>query len=144
MSVERLLRGKGNFVSIIHPGVLLSDVIAQLDVDNVGALVVTYSDGRIAGIITEHDVARALRKYGRDAVDIPLHEIMSTEVISIDVEAPLRRVLELMDEHQIHYVPVTKGDSLCGIINMLDLVRYRLAETESEAEALKEYISTAG
>jgi hypothetical protein len=49
-----------------------------------------------------------------------------------------------MDQHQIHYVPVTERGSLRGIINMLDLVKHRLAEIETEANALKAYVSGDG
>ena len=46
-----------------------------------------------------------------------------------------------MDQHRIHYLPVTERGSLCGIINMLDLVKYRLKEIELEASALKDYVA---
>ena len=66
---------------------------------------------------------------------------MTKEVISVDISEPLTNVLGLMDVHQIHYIPVTEGGTLCGIINMLDLVKYRLAEIETEANLLKEYVA---
>jgi len=66
---------------------------------------------------------------------------MTKEVITVGINEPLSAVLGLMDQHEIHYVPVTDHGSLCGIINMLDLVKYRLAEIESEADALKAYVS---
>ena len=66
---------------------------------------------------------------------------MTKEVISVDVSEPLSTVLGLMDQHQIHYIPVSENGSLCGIINMLDLVRYRLAEIETEANLLKDYVA---
>ena len=37
-------------------------------------------------------------------------------------------------------MPITKSGRLYGIINMLDLVKYRLAELDAEANALKAYI----
>jgi hypothetical protein len=46
-----------------------------------------------------------------------------------------------MDQPQIHYIPVTENGSFRGIINMLDLVKYRLAEIEMEAKALKDYVA---
>jgi hypothetical protein len=46
-----------------------------------------------------------------------------------------------MDQHRIHYLPVTERGSLCGIINMLDLVKHRLNEIELEANALKDYVA---
>lgn len=68
---------------------------------------------------------------------------MTKDVITCDISEPLSKVLELMDKHQIHYVPITKAGLLCGIINMLDLVKYRLEEIEHEANELKTYIPAA-
>ena len=141
MTVRRLLKGKGSFVSVIRSDLLLDDVVDQLDLDDVGALVVTDDENAILGIITERDIARGLKTYGRDVLDMPLRELMTSEVVSVDISAPLTKVLELMDQHQIHYIPVTDGNSLCGIINMLDLVKDRLAEIETEARLLKDYVA---
>ena len=141
MSVKRLLKDKGSFVPVIRSDLTLSDVIDQLEVDQASALVVTDDDQKILGIITERDIARGLKTYGRNVVDRPLKELMTTNVISADLSEPLTTVLELMDRHQIHYLPVTDCGVLCGIINMLDLVKYRLAEIEAESNALKNYLS---
>ena len=46
MSVRRVLRAKGFFVPVIRSGLTLNDVINQLEVDNVGALVVTDDSSR--------------------------------------------------------------------------------------------------
>ncbi|BAQ17317.1 CBS domain-containing protein [Methyloceanibacter caenitepidi] len=141
MSVKRLIKGKGSFVPVIKSDLTLNDVINQLDIDDVGALVVTDDSSEILGIITERDIAQGLKAHGRDVVDRPLRELMTHDVVSVDIGAPLSRVLELMDEHQIHYIPVTEDGTLAGIINMLDLVKYRLGEMEMEANALKDYVA---
>jgi CBS domain-containing protein len=141
MTISKLLSGKGSFVPVIRSDLTLNDVVDQLDLDNVGALVVTDDNKSILGIITERDIARGLKTYGRDVVDKPLRELMTKDVISVDVGEPLSTVLGLMDQHQIHYVPVTEDGSLCGIINMLDLVKYRLVEIETEANSLKDYVA---
>jgi CBS domain-containing protein len=141
MSVKLLIRGKGSFVPIIKSDLTLNDVINQLDLDNVGGLVVTDDNREILGIITEHDIAQGLKEHGRNVVDRPLRDLMTKDVITVDINETLTRVLELMDQHRIHYLPVTEHGSLCGIINMLDLVKYRLAEIELEAKALKDYVA---
>ena len=41
MTVRRLLKGKGSFVPVIRSDLTLNDVVSQLDLDDVGALVVT-------------------------------------------------------------------------------------------------------
>jgi len=144
MTVRKLIRQKGDFVPVIRSDVKLQDVIDQLEVDNAGALVVTDDNQTILGIISERDIARGLKTYGRDVLDKPVRELMIHDVITCDISEPLNRILELMDEHQIHYVPITERGSLCGIINMLDLTKYRLAEIELEAEALKSYVVGSG
>ncbi len=141
MSVRLLLKHKGTFVPVIHSDLTLNEVIDQLKIDEAGALVVTDDNQKILGIITEHDIARGLKTHGRDVVDRPLRELMTRDVITIDIGQPVTHVLELMDRHKIHYVPVTENGSLAGIINMLDLVKYRLAEIELEAKALKAYVA---
>jgi CBS domain-containing protein len=140
MSVKLLIKGKGSFVPVIKSDLTLNDVIDQLDLDNVGGLVVTDDSREILGIITEHDIARGLKEHGRNVVR-PLRDLMTKDVITVDINEAVTRVLELMDQHRIHYLPVTEHGSLCGIINMLDLVKYRLAEIELEANALKDYVA---
>ena len=99
------------------------------------------SDLVAEGIITERDIARGLKKFGRDVVDKPVVSLMTRDVRTCDVGQPVEDVLRLMDKEQIQYVPITKNGRLYGIINMLDLVKYRLAQLDAEANALKAYIT---
>jgi CBS domain-containing protein len=140
MTVRHLLKSKGTFVPVIRSDLALQDVIDQLQIDEAGALVVTDDNKNMLGIITERDIARGLKRFGRDVVDRPLKELMTRDVISVDIAEPVTTVLELMHKHQIHYIPITENGALAGIVTMLDLVTYRLAEIEVEANALKAYV----
>lgn len=141
MTVQKLLGAKGNFVPIIRSNSTIADVVELLEADDAGALVVTDNEKTILGIITERDVARALRLHGAKTLEVPVADVMTRDVITCTRGQPITKILELMDEHQVHHVPITDNDELCGIINMLDLVKYRLDELEAEASALKEYVS---
>ena len=72
---------------------------------------------------------------------MPLGEVMTRDVVTCDIGEPLEKILNLMDRHQIRHIPITDRGNLCGIINMLDVVKYRLREIQTEAEALKEYVA---
>ena len=141
MSVQALLKSKGRFVPIIASDVTIADVIDKLDVDKAGALVVTDDSQKILGVITERDIARGLKRFGRNVVDRPVGELMTGHVHTCDVGQSVEDVLRLMDGKQIQYVPITKNGQLYGIINMLDLVKYRLDEIDAEAKALKAYVA---
>ena len=141
MTVQKLIDGKGSFVSVIPSDVRVQDVIDQLEADDVAALVVSDDNRNILGIISARDVVRGLKQFGHEVADKPVGALMRHAVVTCDIGEPMSRILELMDTHQFHHVPITKNGELCGIINMLDVVKYRLRQIEAEAEALKEYVS---
>lgn len=141
MSIQALLKAKGRFVPIISSDVRISDVIDKLEVDKAGALVVTDDSHCILGLITERDIARGLKTFGRNVMDKPVAELMTRSVHTCDVSQSVEDVLRMMDEQQIQYVPITSRGQLYGIINMLDLVKYRLSEIDREAKALKAYVA---
>ncbi len=58
----------------------IADVIDKLEVDKAGALVVTDDNHTILGLITERDIARGLKKFGRDVVDKPVGDLMTRSV----------------------------------------------------------------
>ena len=140
MTVRRLLAGKPGDVSVIPPDARVRDVINQLEADDVSALVVSDDGTNILGIISAGDIVRGLKIFGRDVGDRPLGDLMTRNVISCDIGEPMSRIYELMDLHQIRHVPITQNGELCGIISMLDVVKYRLDEIKAEAEAMKDYI----
>ena len=141
MSIQALLNAKGRFVPLISSTVLISDVIDKLEIDRAGALIVTDDDQTILGIITERDIARGLKTFGRNVIDKPVGELMTRNVQTCEVNQSIEAILRLMDERQIQCIPITKDGRLYGVINMLDLVKYRLSQIDAEAAALKAYVT---
>lgn len=141
MTVQKLIEGKGSFVSIVRPHVRVDDVIHQLEADDVSAIVVSDDDQNIFGIVSPGDIVRGLKTFGRNVGDRAVNELMTRKVVSCDIREPLIKIYKLMDNHQIRHVPITENGRLCGIINILDVIKYRLAEIQEEAEALKDYIA---
>jgi CBS domain-containing protein len=141
MSVRELIEGKGTFVSIITSRLTVDDVINQLEADEVSAIIVSDDRKNILGIISGVDIVRGLKAFGRNVGDKPVHELMTRKVVTCDISEPLSKIYELMDGHQVRHVPITNKGELCGIINILDVIKYRLAEIQKEAEALKDYVA---
>jgi CBS domain-containing protein len=141
MTVQRLLDGKGSFVPVISYDATVREAIAQLEIDNVGALVVTDDKRRILGLLSERDIVRGMKAYGRDIWEKLVSELMTRKVVTCDIGEPMASVLQLMDEYQIRHVPITRDGLLCGIVSILDVIKYRLAEIDAEARALKAYVA---
>jgi len=47
-----------------------------------------------------------------------------------------------MTDRRIRHLPVVGDGALVGIVSIGDLVKWRIAETEAEAEAMKTYIAS--
>ena len=50
-------------------------------------------------------------------------EIMTRDVITIDVQAPMSDVKHILTTHKIHHLPVLDGDELVGIVSASDMLR---------------------
>ena len=50
-------------------------------------------------------------------------------------------LLSRMTDRRIRHLPVCKDKRLVGIVSIGDLVKHKIAETEEEAQHLKNYIA---
>ncbi|MEX0799769.1 MAG: CBS domain-containing protein [Dehalococcoidia bacterium] len=98
------------------------DVAIQMLMGGYSGMPITEADGGVVGIVTELDLIRALRA-GRPLETTRAEEIMTKEVISVDVSATVDEVMELLDTNQIVRVPVTEEGRLTGIISRPDVIR---------------------
>jgi CBS domain-containing protein len=83
---------------------------------------IANADGSLAGIVTELDLIRALR-CGKSLEATPVCEIMTSSVLTVDVETSMEEIMEVLDTERILRVPVTRGGKVVGIVSRPDLLR---------------------
>ena len=142
MTIAAVLRDKGNRVETIATNAALFEAVCKLGEKRIGALPV-IENGRIAGIVSERDVIYCLRDRGRDALDLPVAQVMSSPAITADPETDVLSALGLMTARRIRHLPVVERGELRGIVSIGDLVKHRMERIEAEAEAMRTYIQTA-
>lgn len=92
-----------------------------------GALVVVDKDGRIAGIISEHDIVRSLAQLGQAISCLHVAEVMTTEVLICHETDHADRLVKSMVERRVRHVPVVDADHrLINVIAITDLVKSAL------------------
>ena len=52
-----------------------------------------------------------------------VHEVMTPEVHTVTEDAPLERIVHLMERHRIKRVPVMRADKVVGIVTRANLMR---------------------
>lgn len=141
MLVSEILKTKGDMVFTVEPGASLQAAAARLAERGVGAVVVTGPDGRVAGILSERDVARVVGEEGGAALRREVAEVMTREVVFAEPGHRVDQLLALMTDRRIRHLPVCREGRLVGIVSIGDLVKVKIAEAEAEAADLKAYIA---
>ena len=142
MIVDAILRAKGTEVETARPDWTVLQAVKRLAELKVGALVVSADGQRIAGIISERDVMRQIASGGPATLERPVDEVMVREVITCSRDDTVNQLMTVMTERRIRHLPVVDDGLLVGIVSIGDVVKRRIEETEHEAEALRQYIST--
>jgi CBS domain-containing protein len=83
---------------------------------------VTERDGSVVGLVSELDIIRALRA-GKALDGVTAADIMTAEVITVNADATVEEVMEIMDTKQIVRVPVLEDGKLVGVVSRPDVLR---------------------
>lgn len=143
MTVKAILAEKGHDVVTIEPGATLADASRILGEKRIGAIVVIGKNGRIAGILSERDIVRAIGQEGAGALDRRVDQAMTAKVSTCRESSTVQEVMEVMTRGRFRHLPVEDGGKLIGIISIGDVVKRRIEEAEREAEEIRTYIATA-
>jgi len=143
MTVSMILAGKGREVVSVEPNATLAVAVALLAEKRIGAVLVLGVDRRIAGILSERDIVRALAEGGAGALNAPVSQIMTRKVSTCTESETIASLMERMTEGKFRHMPVVDQGQLVGIISIGDVVKYRLHEMERDSEAMRDYILTA-
>ncbi len=129
-TVGELLTKKGAEVIGVRPNATVIEALELMAEKNIGAVVVTEEDGKIAGIFSERDYARKMIVKGRSAHTTKVKEIMTTLVVSVNRDTRVNECRALMTEKRIRHLPVLEGDKLVGLISIGDVVKSYITEQE--------------
>ena len=98
-----------------HADCPLDDLIAILAGRRIGTVVVVDRDHQVIGIVSERDIIRHLSTGGTTA-DTLTKNIMTSKVITVENNVTSAQLMQLMTEHRIRHVPITRGGKLVGIV----------------------------
>ncbi len=93
--------------------------------------VVVVDDGRVVGVLSQRDIFHGALAwslgYGRKAQEqllaaTSVKNVMASNVVTVDRDAPLAEAAALFREHKIGCLPVVVGDSLVGILTEADIL----------------------
>ena len=140
LRVKQLLARKGHDLWSIDAEEPVLAAIQIMADRHVGALPVTR-DGRLVGVVSERDYARKVTLLGRSSAETAVWQIMSSPVVTVAPDAPVRECMEIMTERRIRHLPVVEGGVTVGMISIGDLVRAVIEEQKETIEQLEKFIA---
>jgi CBS domain-containing protein len=137
--VRHLLERKGRALYSIGPDDPVLEAIRMMAEHHIGALLV-MREGELVGIISERDYARKVILRGRSSSETPVHQIMSTPVITVSPTHTLDQCMRIVTERRIRHLPVVESGRVVGVISIGDLVKAVIEEQQRTIEQLESYI----
>lgn len=138
MQVKAILDAKGHGVTTVGRATPIATAAARMQMEHVGALVVSPDGRRLDGIIDERDIVRAYVRFGAELAGKTVADLMREEVVSCTSDEPVRQVMSKMTRHRVRHVPVVDGGVIAGIVSIGDVVKSRLEELELEKDVMRD------
>lgn len=123
----------------IPAGSPVIDAVRAMVDFNVGALPV-LDGGRLVGIFSERDLMRRVVVKGLDASKVLVRDVMSTDLVTADINDDHLTCLNKMSSRNCRHLPVVEEDKLVGFLSAKDLMKADADGKAHEIESLTRYI----
>ncbi len=137
--VRQVLSQKGSRIHTVTPDTALRDVVKVMSDHDIGVVVVVEL-GEIKGIFSERDFTRAYAGDESLNLNIPVADLMTHEVISVNPDTSIDECMTIMTDYRIRHLPVVEKKRLIGMISIGDLVKAMIAERDGTIRGLENYI----
>jgi CBS domain-containing protein len=111
-----------NLKTIPH-NATLKEAACLMRNDRIGSLLVTRNDDHV-GMLSETDLVRRGIAEGLDPDKAIVEGIMSSPIITIDIEKTAEEANAVMSEQGIRHLAITNEGKIVGILSVRDLLIY--------------------
>ena len=128
----------------VSPGDSVVSAARAMTDRHVGAATVLDAD-KVVGVISERDVLQKIVVAGRDPATTPVRDIMTREVVYVNMKTSVNDAAELMRKHHIrHLVVLDQHDKLVGMLALRYLLDDLMGDMQRNVGDLMGYIMTDG
>jgi CBS domain-containing protein len=139
MQVKEILRVKGSRLVSVEPSGRAVDAVMRMASENLGSLVV-MEQTRVVGMLTFHELLRAIAARGGALGEVRVSEIMVRDPVTASPDMEVNDLRRAMLESGARYLPVMNDGTLLGVISFRDVAKAVLEEQDFENKMLKGYI----
>ena len=109
-----------------------------------GAVMILQSDGSLAGIFTDSDLARLFERRNDAALDAAIEGVMTREPRTVPAGLRLSEAVALLEQHRLSELPVMDAEGRpVGLLDIVDLVGLVPPELLPESFSQREFRKAA-
>ncbi|WP_299322113.1 CBS domain-containing protein [Parasphingopyxis sp.] len=139
MTISLILENRGQDTITASPDMKVHEVVRIFAEKRIGA--VPIIDGiEVVGIMSERDLVHLVAEHGKDGLEKPVSDVMTSPPITVDPNYKILSALGLMTRRRVRHLPVVEGGKLVGFVSIGDLVKHRMDRIEQDARAMRDYI----
>jgi CBS domain-containing protein len=144
MSVAALLDTKPGDHLTLAPDDTVSSAVSLFNAEKRGLIMITDPGNKLLGVVSVADIVRALGQHGTKTLDLPLSEVMTTDVAVCDAEEDLETVLRKMNDRHVLHMPVIERGELKGVLDSREVLASLLDEMRMNMDQLRNYFLKMG
>lgn len=143
MTIAAIIGGSGGHeIFTAGKSESVGEVVTRLAQHRIGALPVVEGDA-VVGVFSERDIVYGVAMHGSAFLAKTVGEVMTSPAITVTADTAILSALSMMTKRRIRHLPVVENGRLIGFVSIGDLVKHRIEKIESEAAAMRDYISMA-
>jgi arabinose-5-phosphate isomerase len=114
----------GSSIPLVALGTSMADAVVEMSSKGFGCVGITDKAGKLAGIITDGDLRRHMR---RDLLECRVDEVMTRSPKTVRPDQLASEALEIINASEITALMVTEAGKPVGILHFHDLLRAGIA-----------------
>jgi len=114
----------GEAVPLIKRGAPMSEAIVEMSAKGFGCVAVIEKNGKLAGVITDGDLRRHMRK---DLLQAPVDSVMTASPKTVRPDQLASEAMQVLNSSKITALIVVESDRPVGIVHFHDLLRAGVA-----------------
>jgi len=138
--IEVIIKEKGDEVYWVASSATIFEALTLMAEKRIGALVVMNGD-ELEGIFSERDYARKVILAGRSSREMKVHEIMSSEVVTVGPQTTVSECMQHMSKRRCRHLPVVEEGKVVAVVSLGDLVNWIISAQDHAIHDLEDYIS---
>jgi len=140
MSIKAIIKQEQIPLNKCNSADLLITAIKVMDKESVNGLAVVDKSDRLVGIITGHDIVKALATDDFEMSCAHVHQYMSTHVITCNRITSLSSALLKMKQHNIQHLVIVDSSELVAVLSMKDVLNKMHQNNILELSVLKDIV----